>query len=231
MNEFSRVEALIGLDNLNKIKSAKVLVIGIGGVGGTAITSLVRSGIQNIIIVDNDSVDITNINRQVVAFNKTIGEDKTKVMKEYINSINKNINVKVINEFIDEDNIDNLFKLDFDYVIDACDTIKTKKLIIKKCIQNNKIFISCMGTAKKINPEKLSITTLDKTEYDPLAKILRKWAKDEHINKKIPVVSSTEKIINNKDNILASLNFVPNTAGILCAKYIIDKIINFNKIS
>ena len=230
MHEFSRVESLIGKDNLDKIKNAKVLIIGIGGVGTEAIVSLVRCGVQNIIIVDNDIIDITNINRQVIAFNSTIGKNKTYVMKEYLQNISKDINVEIINKFIDNSNIDNLFELDFDYVIDACDTLNTKKLIIKKCIETNKTFISCMGTAKKINPELLSITTLDKTKYDPLAKILRKWAKSEHTNKKIPVVSSTEKIINPSSKVLASLNFVPNVAGILCAKYIIDKIVNFNNL-
>ena len=141
MHEFSRVESLIGKDNLDKIKNAKVLIIGIGGVGTEAIVSLVRCGVQNIIIVDNDIIDITNINRQVIAFNSTIGKNKTYVMKEYLQNISKDINVEIINKFIDNSNIDNLFELDFDYVIDACDTLNTKKLIIKKCIETNKTFI------------------------------------------------------------------------------------------
>ena len=226
MHEFYRTEKLIGKDNLDKINKSKVLVIGIGGVGGSAVISLARSGIKNIIIIDNDIVEETNINRQAIAYSSTIGKYKTDIMKSILLDINKDINVVTINKFVDDSNIDEIFNLDFDYLIDACDTLNTKKLLIKNCINKNKIFISCMGTALKLDPSKLNITYLDKTEYDPIAKILRRWAKSENINKRIPVVSSNEKAIKNNDNILSSMCFVPNTAGILCAKYIIDKIID-----
>ena len=230
MNQYSRIEDLIGKDNLDKIHNSKVLVLGIGGVGASALVTLARNGVKNIIIVDNDVIDITNINRQCITFNSNVGKKKVNVAKKYIENIDSDINITIIDKFIDNSNIDELFKLKFDYLIDACDTINTKKLIIKKCIQHNKVFVSCMGTAKKINPEKLKITTLDKTEYDPIAKILRNWIKKEKISKKIYVVSSNEEVINKKCENIPSMSFVPNVAGILCAKYIIDKIVNFKNI-
>ena len=226
MNEFSRIESLIGTDNLKKIKSKTVLVIGLGGVGGSAVETLVRNGISNIIIVDYDIVDITNINRQVIAFHSTIGKNKTAVLEAKIKDINPNCNVIKINKLINNTNIDELFEYDIDYIIDACDDMETKKLLIKKSIEKNIKLISCMGTAKKIDPTKLKITELRKTTYDKIAKILRKWAIDEKINKKIMVVSSDEEIIKTDDNkTLASMSFVPNVAGILCANYIIREII------
>lgn len=228
MREFSRTESLIGTLNLNKIKNSKVLVIGLGGVGGSAVETLARSGVENIILVDYDKVDITNINRQVIALHSTIGEYKTNVFESRIKDINPNCNVVKINKLIDSSNIDEIFEYDFDYIIDACDTIETKKLLIQKSHDKNIDLISSMGTAKKLDPTKLTITDIRKTSYDKLAKILRKWVIDEKINYKIKVVSSTEEVIKTEDNILASMSFVPNSAGILCAKYIIDKILSKN---
>ena len=210
MNEFSRIELLIGIDKLNLIKSKTVLVIGLGGVGGSSVETLVRCGIENIIIVDYDKIDITNINRQIIALHSTLNMNKTDVFLNRIKDINTKCNVKVINELIDKDNIDLLFENNIDYIIDACDTIETKKLLIKKSIEKNIKLISCMGTAKKLEPTRLKITTLDKTSYDKIAKILRVWTKSEKINKKIMVVSSDEEIINIDNKILPSISFVPN---------------------
>ena len=228
MNEFSRTESLIGADNLNKIKNSKVLVIGLGGVGSSAVETLVRSGVENIILVDYDKVDITNINRQLIALHSTIGKYKTDVMESRIKDINPNCNVIKINKKIDSSNIDELFNYDIDYIVDACDTVETKKLLIKISHDKNIDIISSMGTAKKLDPTKLYITDIRKTSYDKLAKVLRKWVIDEKINYKVMVVSSTEEVIKIEDNILASMSFVPNTAGILCAKYVIGKILSKN---
>lgn len=228
MNEFSRIETLIGKNKLSLIKSKTVMIIGLGGVGGYALETLVRNGIENVIIVDFDKVDITNINRQIIALHSTINENKTDMFFNRIKDINPNCNVVIINKFIDENNINNLFENKIDYVIDACDTVDTKKLIIKKCLDNKIKFISCMGTAKKLDPTKLEVVDIRKTSYDKLAKIIRKWVKDEEIKDKIFVVSSKEKVIDNFENtkVLGSMSFVPNIAGILCAKYIIDDVIS-----
>lgn len=225
MNEFSRCESLIGTNMLNKIKSKSVLVIGLGGVGGYAVETLVRCGVENIILVDLDKIDITNINRQIIALHSTIGKNKTDIFLNRIKDINPNCNVKIINKFIDKENIYELFENNIDYIIDACDTVETKKLIIKNSLNRNIKFISCMGTARKLDPTKLKITDIRKTSYDKLAKILRKWVNDEKINSKIYVVSSDEEIMKIDNETLGSMSFVPNVAGIMCAKYVIDDIV------
>ena len=174
---FDREIKLIGIDNYNKIKSKTVAVVGVGGVGGYAVEALVRAGIEDIIIVDYDVVDITNLNRQIIAFQNNIGMYKTDVIKERINNINPNCNVTIINKKLDEFNLNLLFENKIDYLIDACDTVKVKEQLIIECINKNIKHISCMGTGNKLNPELLSITDIRKTNYDPLAKRIRKFVK------------------------------------------------------
>jgi len=221
---FDRIETLIG-DKFNLIKDKTILIIGLGGVGGYALESLVRSGITKVIIVDNDKVDITNLNRQIISLNSNIGEYKVDVCEKRIKDINPNVEVIKINEYIVEENIDLLFKYKIDYLIDACDTINTKKELIRKCIEKNIKFISCMGTGKKLDPTKLKIVDVRKTSYDPIAKIIRNMVKKERIKAKVMVVCSDEEVINKESNIIGSMVFVPATAGILCANYVIKDII------
>lgn len=221
---FDRIETLIG-DKFNLIKDKTVLIIGLGGVGGYTLESLVRSGITKVIIVDNDKVDITNLNRQIISLNSNIGEYKVDVCEKRIKDINPNVEVIKINEYIVEENIDLLFKYKIDYLIDACDTINTKKELIRKCIEKNIKFISCMGTGKKLDPTKLKIVDVRKTSYDPIAKIIRNMVKKERIKAKVMVVCSDEEVINKESNIIGSMVFVPATAGILCANYVIKDII------
>ncbi len=224
MDEFERLRALIP-DKFDLIKTKKVLVVGLGGVGGYAVEALVRSGISDITIVDYDVVDITNINRQIIALHSTIGKYKTEVFKNRINDINPDCSVTVKNMKIDDNNINSLFEKDYDYVVDACDTISVKKELIRICLRKNIKLISSMGTAKKLDPTKLEIVDVRKTSYDPIAKIIRKMVKEEKISKKVWVISSTEKPVDTKDNVLGSTAFVPSTAGLLCAKFIINDII------
>ena len=224
MNQFERLELLIGKNNIDKIQNATVLIIGLGGVGSYATEALIRSGIKKIILVDNDKIDITNLNRQLMTNYENIGKFKTEELKKRIQSINKFIEVKCITKFIDKTNIDELFKEKIDYVIDACDTVSTKKEIIKTCIKNKIKFISSMGVGNKLNPSKLKIVDVRKTNYDPIAKIIRKMVKDEKINAKISVVYSDEIPIKVKEKI-GSTSFVPATCGLLCASYIINDII------
>ena len=222
---FAREISLIGLNNLEKIKKSKVCVIGLGGVGGHAVETLIRAGIQNIIIIDYDFVNESNKNRQIIATDKTIGNKKTVVMKDRVLEINKNVNVTIIDEKITIDNINLIFDNKFDYLIDACDTIGVKKEIIKECLDKKIKFITCMGTGNKLDPSKLEITDIRKTNYDPLARIIRKFVKDQKIKGKVPVVSSTEIPKKVKDGI-SSISFIPSVAGIMCASYIINLIIN-----
>ena len=222
---FDRLELLIGKDKLDLIKTKNVLVVGVGGVGGNAVTSLVRSGIENITIVDFDKVDVSNINRQEVAYLSTVGKSKVNVLKEILIDINDKVKVNNLELFLDESNIKELFDNNtFDYVIDACDSIKTKEAIIKECLDRNITFVSSCGTGNRLHPEMLKIVPLSKTSGDPIARILRKWAKDNHINKKIMVLCSDEVPIR-KGTTVASNSFVPPSAGLLISSYIINDII------
>ena len=221
---FERLELLIGKDNVKKLNNTKVLVIGLGGVGGILAETLVRNGIENITIIDNDTIDITNKNRQIIALDSTIGKNKTEVLKERLLDINSNCHVETISDFIDKDNIDILFKNPVDYVIDACDTVSTKILLIEECIKRNIKVISSMGMGKKLDLSKLKIMDIRKTSYDKLAKVVRKKLKDDGINEKVMVLSSDEEPIDTKDNI-GSYSPLTSYAGLLIADYVIKDII------
>lgn len=221
----SRLEKITSKEKITKLRKTKVLIVGIGGVGGHALESIVRIGIENIIIVDKDIVDITNLNRQIISLNSNIGEKKVEVAKKRILDINPNCNVKTYDMFLDSSNMDELFLQDIDYVIDACDTVTTKILLIKKCIEKNIKIISSMGTGNKFDPTKLKIIEISKTSYDPLAKVIRRKLKEENIKSKVMVVSSTEEYIKG-NRIPGSNSIVPATAGLLCASYVINDILN-----
>lgn len=216
-----RLELLIGEDNINLLKNKTVLIIGLGGVGGHALESIVRSGIGKVIIVDKDTVDITNLNRQLISTKSNIGQNKVDTAEKRIKEISDTEVIK-INEFINEDNINDLFNYQIDYIIDACDTIETKYLLIKEAINRNIKIISVMGTAKKMHPELLEITCLNKTSYDPIARILRKKLRDNHINDKVMCICSKEKPLVKE---MGSNSLVPSTAGILAASYVINDIV------
>ena len=222
---FDRLELLIGKDKLDLIKTKNVLVVGCGGVGGNAIMSLIRSGIHNITVIDNDTVNESNLNRQEVAYISTLGMDKVDATKRLILDINKDVKVNSLNMFLDESNIKQVFdNNNFDYVIDACDTLNTKKAIIRECLDRNIKLVSSCGTGFRFHPEMLRIMELSKTSNDPIARILRKWAKDNHINKKIMVLCSLE-VPSGKGTTIASNSFVPPSAGLLLSSYIINDII------
>lgn|SRR5574344_628580 len=222
--QFKRLELLVG-DKINLIKNKTVLIVGIGGVGGYALEALVRSGIGKVIIVDNDIVDITNLNRQIISLHSNIGEHKVDVASKRIKDINPNCEVIGINEFLTKENTIELFNTKIDYIVDACDTIEVKKELIRIAISKDIKLISSMGTGNKLDPTKLEIIDLRKTSYDPIAKILRKMLKDERINKKVMVICSKETPIKTNSKTIASNSFVPATAGLLCASYIINDIV------
>ena len=219
----NRLKKVIGEEGISKLKDQTILIIGLGGVGGAALECVVRMGINNIIIVDNDVVDITNLNRQIISLHSNIGENKVDVAKERILDINSNCNVVTINKFIDSSNILELFNYKLDYVIDCCDTVSTKILLIKECLERKIKIISSMGTGNKFHPELLEITELKKTSYDPLAKVIRNKFKYE--KRKIMVVCSKEKGISIGDRTPGSTSLVPNAAGILCASFVINDIL------
>ena len=219
---FERFELLVE-DKINDIKSKKVLVVGVGGVGSYTVESLIRCGIGSITIIDNDIIDITNLNRQLMTTQNNIGESKVDVLKNRILSINPNCNVNAINIFLDDSNIDSIVD-DYDYVVDACDTVKTKVSLIKICNKKNIKLISAMGTGNKMDPSKLEITDIYKTNYDPLAKIIRHECRKMGI-KKLTVACSSEMPIKKGIKVIPSNSFVPATAGLLITSYIINDIV------
>ena len=218
-----RLESLVGLDVLERIKNLNILIVGIGGVGGYTLESLVRCGVENITIIDYDRVDSSNLNRQIISNLNNIGQLKVDVARKRYTNINDKLNLKTMSIFLDKDNIDSISICQFDYVVDACDSVLTKALLMGVCVSKNIKIISSMGTAKKMDATKLSITTLDKTNYDKLAKKLRSVV-PKNIQRKIKVVSSTEQV---KDiNVLGSNSFVPATSGLLITNYIINDVAN-----
>ena len=223
-NIFEREILVLG-NNFNKLLDKKVLVCGCGGVGGFAIETLARSGIQTIGIIDNDTVKESNINRQIIALHSTINKNKVDVMEERLKDINPSINVIKYNMFINKDNIDEIDFDNYDYVLDCIDTITSKMLIIKKCKEKNIPLLVCLGTGNKLDPTQFEITDISKTSYCPLAKKIRELLKKENI-KKVNVLYSKEQPIKNTikedgKNIPGSIAFTPSVAGILLARYII----------
>ena len=171
MDWLNRTESLIGKDNIEKLNKSHVVVFGLGGVGSYVVEGLVRAGIGNIGIIDNDIVDITNINRQLIANIRTIGKPKVDIAEERALTINPQINISKVQEFVNKDNINDIMshllslKNNIDYVVDAIDTTSSKLEIIKYCYKNNLQLISCMGTGNKLDPTKFEITDINKIFY------------------------------------------------------------------
>lgn len=219
--QFQRFALLLNHKQIEKIDKAKVCIVGLGGVGSVAALALARLGIANFVLCDFDVVQISNINRQLIANFNTIGQKKVDVCEKMILEINPQAKIKKIEQKYSEKL--NLFSYDFDYLIDAIDDLDNKFNLIKECLKNQKVFISSMGTAKKKDLSKLKIMELNQTSYDPLARRLRKMMRDENIYERVYVVSSTEEAMDVKE--LGSYMPVTATAGMLLADYIINKII------
>ena len=215
---------LLAGDKVLNVGKLNILIIGLGGVGSYTLESLARMGVGNFTIVDYDTVDVSNINRQIYALHSTIGEKKVDVAKRRVLDISPTTNVNTIDTKITLENIDKLMLGSYDYVVDACDSVEIKKELIKLCKDKNQKLISSMGTANKLDPTKLKITDLSKTNYDPIAKILRKYVKDNHIKGKITVVSSDEVPFKLQGK-LGSVSFVPSVAGLLITSHIIREVI------
>lgn len=232
---FQRTELLIGKENLNKLQHSHVIVFGVGGVGGFAIEALVRSGIGEISIVDFDTVDLTNLNRQIIATQDSIGKLKTSVMRDRLLSINPNV---IVHEFPEKFSMENsnLFFKDkkYDYIVDAIDLV-TSKLALAEIAKNLSIpIISSMGTGNKIEPTMLGVADINKTSVCPLARVMRKELKNRGI-KKLKVVYSKElpkKPFNEsgsreKKVNVGSIAFVPSTAGLIIASEVVKDLCNF----
>lgn len=221
----SRLELLITKEKVDILKKKTVLVLGIGGVGGFVVEALARCFVGTIILVDYDKVDISNINRQIIALHSTIGKEKTEVLKERILDINPNCTVITHSCFYGKENKDILFDRKIDFVVDACDSLDSKKTIIKECLNRKIPILSSMGTGNKLNPSGFLIEDIRKTSYDPIAKRLRKWVQQEKIKEKIPVLYSKEEPIKHEGTTIASISFVPSSAGLKIAGYVVLELI------
>ena len=231
---FSRTKLLIGEEAFSKLASSTVLIFGVGGVGSVAAESLARSGIKKLVLVDNDIINISNLNRQIQTEFSNVGKSKVREMKKRLISINPNIEIVTYDIFYTKEH--NYVFENVDFVIDAIDSISSKVDLIEYCLENKIGFISSLGMGNRFDPSKVFKTTLDKTSYDPLAKILRRKARDRHFNlKKINVVYSSEIPIKQNEVIYendmevmppASMFLVPPAAGLNCASFCINYLIN-----
>lgn len=186
--------------------------------------ALARIGIQNITVIDKDDVDITNINRQIIATSNNIGKSKVDEAKKRILEINPSINITAVKDYIDSNNVDKYITDKYDYVVDAIDSIDSKIALIKTCKLKNIKIISSMGMANRLDPLKIKIADISKTEMCPLAKIVRKKLKEQRISK-VKVVFSTETPIKQEGTILGSVSYVPATAGLVIASEVVRDII------
>lgn len=227
-NQFTRTELLIGKDGLEKLKNAKVAVYGVGGVGSYVVEGLARAGVGHLVLIDNDYVDITNINRQIHAIHSTIGKSKVKVEKERILEINPNAIVDIYQADTLEKPEEEIIDSSFTYVVDAVDTVTTKLKLIEKANLENVPIISAMGTANKLDPTKFEVADIYKTSVCPLCKVMRKELKKRNIPK-LKVVYSKEEQVKVEElegkRILGSISFVPSVAGLIMAGEVIKDII------
>lgn len=227
LNIFSRAELLLGEEALEKLRSARVALFGIGGVGSFAAEALARGGVGHITLVDGDTVSITNINRQLIALHSTVGKEKTAVMAERIADISPETEVETYPVVYGAENRDLLDFSTYDYVIDAIDTVTSKLILIEEAKKAGVPVISCMGTGNKFHPERFEVTDISKTSVCPLAKVMRKELKVRGI-KNVKVVYSKEEpqkpaasTETGKRQIPGSLSFVPPVAGLLLAGEVI----------
>lgn len=225
--QFSRTELLIGKDGVEKLQNSKVAVFGIGGVGSYVVEGLVRAGVGSFILVDNDTVSLSNLNRQIIATKETVGKSKVEVAKDRILSINPEAKVEIYKEFF-MPNSPEIIDDSVDYIIDAIDTVTAKIELVVRAKKLNIPIISCMGTGNKLDSTKFEITDIYKTSVCPLAKVMRKELKSRDI-KNLKVLYSKEepiKINNDKgERVPGSISFVPSVAGLIIAGEVIKDII------
>ena len=234
IHEFSRTELLIGEEGLHRLANATVLVLGVGGVGSHCIEALARSGVGTLILVDNDRVSRTNINRQSIAYLSTVGEYKTKLMKDRIEDISGETKVFTYETFVLPENLHELFERKVDYIVDAIDTVTAKLAVVEYAQEHQIPIISCMGTGNKLHPELFEISDITKTSVCPLCKVMRKELRERGIqhlkvlySKEKPVDTSgcvTEEDKGMRRSLPGSISFVPPVAGLLIAGEVIREI-------
>lgn len=230
MDRFSREVLAIGEENFDKLKKAKVAIVGLGGVGSFAAEAIARAGVSSIVLIDGDKVDITNINRQIIALSSTISQNKASVLAKRIADINPEAQVTEVCEFLSKDNMAKYITNDINYVIDAIDMITVKIELICHCKANGIPIVSSMGTGNKLHPEMLQVSDIYSTKDDPIARVLRKELRKRGIDN-LKVVYSAEDtsrrgiIRQNGASKTGSISFVPGVAGmILASQAILDMI-------
>ena len=246
-HSLSRTELLIGKDALDKLAKSKVMVFGVGGVGSFTVEALARAGVGNLILVDDDTVCLTNLNRQIHATYKTISKNKVEVMKERVLSVNRNCNVETIQVFVTPDNLEEIIPDDVDYVVDAIDTVSAKIALAVYCEQKGIKLMSSMGTGNKLNPAEFKVADIYNTKGCPLAKVMRYELRKRGV-KKLKVVYSEEmprkpkvedvvtcktgcvctggtKKCSAKRQIPGSVSFVPPVAGMIIASEVVKDLI------
>jgi tRNA A37 threonylcarbamoyladenosine dehydratase len=226
-NQFNRTSLVIGTEGVDILKRSHVCVFGIGGVGGHCIEALARAGIGKLTIVDKDVVDITNINRQIIALHSTVGQKKTDVMKVRLLDINKDLEITSICDTYTIQNSNDYDMSKFDYVVDAIDMISSKIELIKRCNEVKVPIISCMGTGNKLNPTMLEISDINKTSVCPLARVVRRQLKELGIKKqKVLYSKETPRYSNNEDkSVIGSVSFVPSVAGLIIASEVVKDLL------
>lgn len=239
LHQFSRTELAIGPEGLDVMKRSTVAVLGIGGVGSIAADALARTGIGRIVLIDKDVVDITNVNRQVIALTTTVGQPKADLMRDRIKLINPDCDVVSLRMFYTEETYEKLFEYELDYVIDASDTISYKVHLIKQCLERSIPVISSMGAANKMDPTKFIVADISKTHTDPLARVVRTKLRKDGIRSGVKVVFSTEAPMKPREDVTqrivpenapeirkaqqppASNAFVPPVAGLIMVSVVV----------
>lgn len=232
-DRLQRTRLMLGDEAMEKLKNASVIVFGVGGVGGYCAEALARCGVGRITVVDNDEVDITNINRQIIALNSMIGRPKTEVIRERLCDIAPDAEITAKKMFFVPETADEFNFREYDYVVDAIDTVKAKVELVRCCKEHSTPIISCMGAGNKMDPSGFMVADISKTEMDPLAKIMRKKLKELGI-RHLKVVYSKEKPFNTvvkgegaqkSRHAPGSISFVPPAAGFLMASEVVKDLI------
>ncbi|MBQ8741525.1 MAG: tRNA threonylcarbamoyladenosine dehydratase [Clostridia bacterium] len=223
-NQYTRTIAVLGETAIEKLKNCRVAVFGVGGVGSFTVEALARAGVGAIDLIDNDTFNITNLNRQLYATHKTIGEYKVDVARERILDINPECQVTTYKMFYLPENAEALDLSQYDYIVDAIDTVAAKVELIVRANKSGTPIISSMGTGNKLNPQMFEIADIYKTSVCPLAKVMRTRLKKEGI-KKLKVVYSKEEPIKNGDNIIGSVPFVPSVSGLIISSEVVKDLI------
>lgn len=242
LHQFSRNELAIGKNGLDILKNSTVAVLGIGGVGSFSAEALARSGVGKLVLVDKDVVDITNVNRQIIALLSTVGQPKADLMKERIKDINPDCEVVALKMFYTEETYEEFFSHDLDFVVDASDTISYKIHLIKECLKRDIPMISSMGAANKMDPSRFMVRDIFKTHTDPIAKVMRTRLRKEGIKKGVPVVFSDESPIVVREDVVEEVGkqdsdirkakmppssnaFVPSAAGLIMASHVVRELL------